>query len=87
MQLLSDREALMTAVSGSHDSHLGRLIGAEDKLRQREVQRQRGVLESFRRDEAERNRRRMEEVDLILQRNEEQLAKVEAELDREEDDM
>lgn len=34
VQLLSDRDALMTAVTGSHDVHVGKLLGQEDKMRQ-----------------------------------------------------
>ncbi len=60
--LAEDKEALMGALAGAHESRVARILTREAGLKGREEKRLSAVLVSARGDEFERNRERVKEV-------------------------
>ena len=55
--LLADKEMLMTHVATAHDTHLSKLLGVEEELRERANQQTIALLKQNKDDEWKRNRR------------------------------
>jgi hypothetical protein len=67
--MLRDRDSCMGAATSSHDIHLGRLLEAEDEMREKEVAIFNGLVDGQRETEYKRNRTRVMEVEHLLNMN------------------
>jgi len=67
--ILMDRDLCLNAVAGSHDIHVGKLLGKEDEMRLKEIQIFNELLEKQKEEEYERNRKRGMEIHQLLERN------------------
>ncbi|CBN75927.1 Protein phosphatase 1, regulatory subunit, and related proteins [Ectocarpus siliculosus] len=72
--LLIDRDTCMNIVVGSHDIHVGKLLGREDETRAAEIRAMSGIIESRRREERTRNRNRMLELRDFFETNRRHIA-------------
>eukprot|EP00903_Cladosiphon_okamuranus_P006381 g6246.t1 len=72
--LLIDRDTCMNVVVGSHDIHVGKLLGREDETRAAEIRAMTDIIENRRREERTRNRNRMLELRDFVETNNRQIA-------------
>ena len=62
LDLLGDKEVVDTAVQGSNDIHIGKLLAREDELRANEVAMFQTHIQSFKKQKFEENRARISEI-------------------------
>lgn len=85
--LLSDKDMLIGSCQGSHDIHVGKLLACEDKVRDKANAQFTLTVDMFRKRDNDRNRARVSEISLLLQRNQEQIQEMLAEEQLEDDDQ
>lgn len=67
--LLSDKDSLMTALGVGHDQHVGRLLGCEDEMRNKELARFTSTVAGMKEGETKRSRERVSEIRAVVERN------------------
>lgn len=67
--LLSDRDALTNAISGSHDIHIGKLLAQEDAIREQASVMYQQILNDIKEKEWKRNRSRVAEIIHLKEKN------------------
>nr|CCA23963.1 conserved hypothetical protein [Albugo laibachii Nc14] len=85
--ILSERDALTSAINGSHDVRIGKLLAQEDLLREQNIAKNEDVMKTTREEEWSRNRSRVLEIINIKAKNLEQVAHLLEELKHLEDDF
>jgi len=73
--LAMDKELLMGALAGSHETRVARILNREGELKLREEKRCSGAIQSARSKESERNRSRMIELSALGKACKESLAR------------
>eukprot|EP00742_Colponemidia_sp_Colp-10_P002037 GILJ01002175.1.p1 GENE.GILJ01002175.1~~GILJ01002175.1.p1 ORF type:complete len:594 (+),score=122.23 GILJ01002175.1:50-1783(+) len=73
LALLHDRDQLFQAVSNSHENHIGKILSAEDAMREQEQQEFTLLVQDLQNKEFERNRERVLEVHRFTERTKQDL--------------
>ena len=72
--LLIDRDTCLTAITGSHDIHVGKLYKREEETKFNEIQHCTETIRNYRDEEHTRNRNRIIEIQEFLESNRKQLS-------------
>ena len=73
---LSDKDVVMTAWGQSHDSHLGKIDGLEDKICTKERTDAKAIFSKFRNGSNERDRNRITEIGKLVAQNRDSIQKL-----------
>mmetsp|Transcript_9653 Transcript_9653/g.15802 ORF Transcript_9653/g.15802 Transcript_9653/m.15802 type:complete len:558 (+) Transcript_9653:161-1834(+) len=77
--LLQDKDTLVNALNASHDFHTGRIDGKEDEMCTKEREHLEKLVTGLKTEETLLNRQRVSEICSLVERNKDQLAKLDAE--------
>ena len=86
--LLADRDMVMSAVSQSHDLHLGKLLQVEDDLKARDKKELKEMIDVLKKAEWDRNRTNVADFKKMFKKHMEEMddAVVQAQEDEDNDD-
>lgn len=85
--ILTERDALTSAINGSHEVRIGKLLAQEDLLREQNSAKNENVIRTTREEEWNRNRSRVLEIINIKVKNAEQVVHLCEELKHLEDEL
>ena len=79
-QLLADKDALLNAIQASHDFHTAHIDALEDKITQAEGRRFNEAMASIKQWHHDRDRERVREIEMLLERNTDALREMQQQL-------